>query len=163
MVELRTSTDSFNISGHLIQQPIFSGSLRLEKVKGVYPFSVQKLTSCVPLAAHAPPRVPSRAATLRLRCPLHAPLRRALVTARVASPCTPPPHVPPFPPLVTARAALPCTSQSHAPLRCACRSRPRRPRHPPRRDHDHDCGNNTPNTRPPPQCDHDGTTAATAT
>src|SRR5216683_128091 len=88
-------------------------------------------------------------ATSHVCCPLHAPLRCALVTARVASPCTLPPHAPPCPPLITTCAALPCISQSHAPLchayhshlhcpphhaRLSCPHHPpclSRPRHPP--------------------------------
>src|SRR5712671_3549282 len=119
-------------------------------------------------------------ATSHVYCPLHMPLRCALVTTCITSPCTLPPHALPCPPLVTTHAMLPYTSQSHAPLRCACCSHlccvscharlsyPYRlphlshPHHPPCHNHDHDCSNNTPNMQPPPQCDHNDTTTATA-
>src|SRR6266851_8970056 len=102
-------------------------------------------------------------ATSCVRCPLHVPLHHALVTTCIASLCTPLPHAPPCPPLITACTILPCTSQLHVPLCCACCSHPCCPPrcaclshlcHPPHCNHDHNCSNNTLNTQPPPQCDH---------
>src|SRR6266853_5229544 len=48
MVELQTSTDSFNISSHLIQQPFFFWLFKAGKSKRCIFSSMQKLTSCVP-------------------------------------------------------------------------------------------------------------------